>query len=383
MRPTSLSTHLLMLAAGLAIGTGITWYQLRPLPPNGFAMPFEPMGDQRVVGTSVIPDLVERVGAAVVNIDTVTRMVHPPVDSSEQDDPFFFRFFGEGTRPPHTFDARGVGSGFLVDPEGIIVTNFHVVRHATSITVTLSDGRKYVGRLVARDPSTDVAVLRIAAHGLPTLTLGNSSGVRVGEWVIAIGSPLGYPRTVTAGIVSALNRDVPINERVNFIQTDAAINPGNSGGPLISMAGRVIGMNTAIAAEAQGIGFAIPVNTVRQVVAALEAHGRVARAWLGVLVSGGAPQGPSTGSGEGVIVQQVEKGSPAEKAGVLAGDRLLAIDGHGLNEPADLVHYVAGREVGQVVDMLVMRHGQRKRIRLLLTAMPDAEAQQLLPEDDE
>ena len=235
MRPSPVG-YVLVLATGVAVGAGAVAWKSNSASsaPLAVATDTPPIraGAGLPAGTSLIADLVERAAPAVVNIDTVTKERRQVIDPFED-------FFG-GRSPFGTqeFVQKGVGSGFIVDPSGVIVTNNHVVKGATELTVTLNDGRKFAGRVVGRDPSTDVAVVSIAAKNLPTLALGESRTLRVGEWVVAIGSPLGLSKTVTAGIVSALNRDVQINERVSFIQTDAAINPGNSGGPLIDMRGR-------------------------------------------------------------------------------------------------------------------------------------------------
>ncbi|HEY9900207.1 MAG TPA: trypsin-like peptidase domain-containing protein [Pantanalinema sp.] len=315
------------------------------------------------VGTERIADLVERAAPAVVNIDTLTRQ---RVSSG---DPFEDYFFG----PQETLQ-KGVGSGFIVDPGGIVVTNHHVVRNATRLSVTLNDGRKLSGRIVGRDPATDIAVIKIEGKDLPTLALGDSHALRVGEWVVAIGSPLGLSKTVTAGIVSALNRDVSISERVSFIQTDAAINPGNSGGPLIDMNGRVIGVNTAIAAQAQGIGFAIPADTARAIVEQLATKGRVERAWIGVSISELTPERAAQlerAAEPGVLVQRVVPRGPAERSGLRAGDVLVSVDGLKLEKPGDLIRHLAGKKVGETVSLMVSRGGQRRTLSIRLGALPE------------
>lgn len=384
MRPSPVG-YVLVLATGVAVGAGAVAWKSHSASsaPLAVATDTPPIraGAGLPAGTSLIADLVERAAPAVVNIDTVTKERRQVIDPFED-------FFG-GRSPFGTqeFVQKGVGSGFIVDPSGVIVTNNHVVKGATELTVTLNDGRKFAGRVVGRDPSTDVAVVSIAAKNLPTLALGESRTLRVGEWVVAIGSPLGLSKTVTAGIVSALNRDVQINERVSFIQTDAAINPGNSGGPLIDMRGRVIGINTAIAAQAQGIGFAIPADTVRNIVEQLRAKGKVERAWIGVSIGELTPERAQQmfyKSEPGVIVRQVIPQGPAARAGIMEGDVLLEVDGHKLEKPADLIRYLADRRVGDAVTLMVSREGQHKAIKLGLAAMPpEAQAPQAPEQGDE
>ncbi|MBU6429736.1 MAG: trypsin-like peptidase domain-containing protein, partial [Cyanobacteria bacterium REEB65] len=215
----------------------------------------------------IIADLVERVGPAVVNIDTVSKERNPFYSQMQpfMQDPFFGGMwgpFGQMQQTPYVV-RKGIGSGFIIDPDGLIVTNNHVVEGSTQLTVTMPDGTKYKGRVVGKDPGTDLALVKIDAHHLPTLPLANPKSLRVGEYVVAIGSPLGLQHTVTAGILSAMNRDVELNPRVGFLQTDAPINPGNSGGPLLNLRGQVIGVNSAVARGGQGIGFAIPVSTLQ------------------------------------------------------------------------------------------------------------------------
>ncbi len=322
------------------------------------------------LGPSTIADLVERVAPAVVNIDTVTRQKNPMAEM----DPFFHRFFGDGLkRLPQYFEQKGVGSGFLIDPTGLIVTNHHVTSGATTIRVTLNDGRKFDGKVIGKDPGSDLALVKIEGKKLPTLPFAHPKKVRVGEWVVAIGSPLGLSTTVTAGIVSALNRDVAINERVSFIQTDAPINPGNSGGPLLNLQGEVIGVNTAIAARAQGIGFAIPVETVQWVAGELKAKGQVERPWLGVVITELTAERAKQlfrKTEAGVMVRDVTDGSPAAKAGLLEGDIILQVNGKAVTQPSQVIHSLANHHVGDKLRLTVSREGQRKEFTLTLTAMP-------------
>ncbi|HEY9855149.1 MAG TPA: trypsin-like peptidase domain-containing protein [Stenomitos sp.] len=335
------------------------------------------------LGPNTIADLVERVAPAVVNIDTVTRQKNPMAEM----DPFFHRFFGDGLkRLPQYFEQKGVGSGFLIDPSGLIVTNNHVTNGATTIRVTLSDGRKFDGKVIGKDAGSDLALVKIPGKQLPTLAFANPKKVRVGDWVVAIGSPLGLSTTVTAGIVSAMNRDVAINERVAFIQTDAPINPGNSGGPLLNLHGEVIGVNTAIAARAQGIGFAIPTETVQWVANELRRKGQVERPWLGVVITeltADRAKQLYKKADTGVMVRDVADGSPAAKAGLLEGDVILQIDGKDVSEPAQVIHGLANRHVGDKLRLVVNRDGQRKEFTLTLTAMPPQAQEADGPPDSE
>src|SRR5437667_284530 len=296
----------------------------------------------------------DRVTPAVVNVSTVPRK-QPAEEAPER----FREFFGEEfyerffRRRPRE-DTRASGSGVIVDAKGYVLTNNHVIENAQDITVRLSDGRKFTARLVGRDPKTDLAVLKVDARGpLPVAELGDSDQLRVGQWAIAIGNPFGLDRTVTVGIVSATARNrVGVTTYENFIQTDASINPGNSGGPLLNLDGKVIGINTAIVAAGQGIGFAIPANEARTVMAQLIAKGRVVRGWLGIAIQDGndepgvaTPDAGPEGFGlqvealapdsadrlslpfaDGLLVVDVATGGPADRAGLKRGDVIREVD---------------------------------------------------------
>ncbi|MNK67324.1 putative serine protease HtrA [compost metagenome] len=309
------------------------------------------------MGPTTIADLVERAAPAVVNLDTVKRQRNPMRDL----EPFLHGYLGAGRGMPPYFEQRGVGSGFVIDSSGLIVTNNHVTKGVTAITVTFPDGRNFQGKVIGQDPGTDLALVKVEAKGLPTLKFADPRAVRVGEWVVAIGSPLGLSTTVTAGIVSALKRSVAISERVEFLQTDAPINPGNSGGPLLNLKGEVIGINTAIAARAQGIGFAIPVETARFVVSELREKGKVERPWMGLYIQVEA---------SGLKVREVSPGGPAFRAGIQPGDVILELEGKKVSEAVDVTRALGDRRVGESVRVSVSRQGRRQQLILVLGAMP-------------
>ncbi len=318
-------------------------------------------------GPATIADLAERAAPSVVNIDTVERRRNPMMEL----DPFFHGFFGPDGRIPPFLESKGVGSGFVIDADGLLLTNWHVVRSAQRIAVTFPDGRRFQGKVEGHDPATDIALVRIGARDLPVLDVASDDRLRVGDWVVAIGNPLGLSTTVTAGIVSALNRGLAINERVPFIQTDAPINPGNSGGPLIDLRGHVVGMTTAVARNTTGIGFAIPAETLRWALPQLKASGRVSRAWLGVTLDAISPDGVVADKlGSGVIIRSISPASPAAKAGLREGDLVLAVDGHALRDPGELIRSLARKKAGDRVSLLISRAGRQTVIPVDLGAMP-------------
>src|SRR2546423_3755756 len=321
----------------------------------------------------------DRVTPAVVNVSTV-----PKKPSAEETPERFREFFGEEfyerffRRRPRD-DARASGSGVIVDPKGYILTNNHVIENAQDITVRLSDGRKLAGKLVGRDPKTDLAVLKVDAPApLPAAELGDSDRLRVGQWAIAIGNPFGLDRTVTVGIVSATARNrVGVATYENFIQTDASINPGNSGGPLLNLDGKVIGINTAIVAAGQGIGFSIPINEARAVMGQLIAKGRVVRGWLGIAIQDVNDElAVSFGvrEREGVLVADVMKGGPAEVAGLKPGDVIVELNGIKIREVPELQRRVANVAPGASVAVGVVRDRAAQKLRVRVGGMPSGEA---------
>src|SRR3954463_1935157 len=307
-------------------------------------------------------DAVQRASASVVNISTskeVPAPRHPLLN-----DPVFRRFFGEQL-PDEARRASSLGSGVIVSTSGYVITNHHVVEAADEIEVTLADGKKLLAKLVGNDPDTDLAVLRVDSENLPAIPFGASETLRVGDVVLAIGSPFGFSQTVTSGIVSALGRTgLGINTFENFIQTDAAINPGNSGGALIDAAGNLIGINTAIfspSGGSMGIGFAIPVSTAKMVLEQIVKSGSVTRGWIGVeaqAISPAAADSFKLGSTRGALIAGVLRGGPADKAGVKPGDVLLEVQGRPVADPAGMLNLIAALAPGQPAKLRLRRQGQ-------------------------
>jgi serine protease Do len=297
---------------------------------------------------------------------------HRPGDDLGDMREFFERFFGgvprEEDHPGEGFRRRGTGSGFIVAPEGYVVTNHHVILDADQIEVVLKDGRTYPATVIGQDAYTDLALLKIDADAdLPALPMGDSDSLAVGQWVVAIGSPYGLSQSVTIGIVSAKGRVIGSGPYDDFIQTDAAINPGNSGGPLVDLQGTLVGINTAIVASGHGIGFAIPVNLAQPVLTQLRAHGQVTRGWFGVAIQELTPElmdyyaAPGEG---GVLVTEVFAGQPAHKAGMRPQDVILAVAGQPMSSVRDLTYAVAGLEVDQNVDVKIWREGAQLTLSL-------------------
>jgi serine protease Do len=323
-------------------------------------------------------NLAEMVGPAVVNIRTVktVKSSAPQFRNFQrgpfgQEDPFrdfFDRFFGEEFQ--REFKQRSLGSGFVIDKEGYIVTNNHVIENADEIIIKMSNEEELKAEIVGRDPNTDLALLKVKAlNNILPVKLGNSDDLKVGQWVVAIGSPFGLERTVTAGIVSAKGRVIGSGPYDDFVQTDASINPGNSGGPLINMDGEVVGINTAIIAAGQGIGFAIPINLASKVIDQLKASGEVTRGWLGVAIqdlSQEMAEYYGMEKHEGVIVAKVFKGDPADKAGIKEQDIIVEVNGKKIDSTRALTGMIADLKVGQNVDIGVLRNGERKDVSVTI-----------------
>ena len=329
----------------------------------------------------------KKISPAVVYISTVYTMESLPEQYQELfDNEFFRRFFGIPKKKE--YQRRGLGSGFILNEEGYILTNSHVVKKAEEITVTLPDKREFDATVVGSDPMSDVAVIKIEGKNLPTAELGDSSTMQVGDWVIAVGTPYGLSQTVTAGIISAAGRaNIGIVEYEDFFQTDAAINPGNSGGPLVDIHGRVIGINTAIFSKSggyQGIGFAIPVNMAKDIMQSLIEKGHVVRGWLGVSIQPVTKDiADSFGlkKAQGVLVGDVAKDGPADKAGVLRGDIIVSLDGQSVDNPTVLKNSVAQKSVGSKIPLTVIRDGKKKTLQVKIGRLA-SEEQSEKPETD-
>jgi serine protease Do len=326
-------------------------------------------------GPDVIPNIVDSVSPAVVRIDTTTVQSGGQLDPFFND-PFFRQFFGnQFGSPSQQRESKGMGSGFIVSTDGYILTNEHVISGADSIEVTVSSREKpYPAQLVGSDHDLDLAVLKIEPDGeLPTIPLGDSESIRVGSWAIAIGNPYGLDHTVTVGVISAKGRPIRIEDRQyrNLLQTDASINPGNSGGPLLNLNGEVIGINTAINAEAQGIGFAIPSNTVKDVYDELVSKGGVTHPWLGVYlqsVTEDLARYYGLGDQTGAVIASTVNGGPAAKAGLQRGDVITGYNGVDITSPDSLVDQVNATPVGSQVEIRFIRGGQTRSVVVTIEA---------------
>ncbi|PSO47343.1 MAG: serine protease [Cyanobacteria bacterium SW_9_44_58] len=384
-------TYLLILVFGVLLGGG--FYQV--LPSQADTVPNDSVIAQNVPETETpsrqsitnrfVSFAVEQVGDAVVRIDTekVVTQTNPFAD-----DPFFRRFFGDDffQNVPRERRLRGQGSGFIVDSNGIVLTNAHVVKQADQVSVNLKDGRTFNGKVLGADSVTDLAAIKIEGNDLPTAKLGNSDEVRVGDWAIAVGNPLGLDNTVTLGIISTLNRPsakvgIP-DKRLDFLQTDAAINPGNSGGPLLNDRGEVIGINTAIRADANGIGFAIPVNKAKSIYPRLVEGKNVSHPYIGIRMVTLTPDlakeinnDPNSGllipEVEGVLVMQVQQNTPAEQSGLRRGDVITKIEGTRITSAQQLQRLVENSNVGERLNFTVRRGNQMETVAVYPAELDD------------
>ncbi len=379
-----LSTHVLAIVLGVILAVSslrVLPSQAEPVPKAFSSTPATVAQVQApkatVQSNSFVTAAVNRVGPAVVRIDTertVTRRVPDPF----LEDPFFRRFFGDGfpqQLPPERL--QGIGSGFIIDRSGEVLTNAHVVAQADKVSVTLKDGRILEGKVQGVDEVTDLAVVKINGGDLPVAALGDSTGVQVGDWAIAVGNPLGFDNTVTLGIVSTLKRSsaqvgIP-DKRLDFIQTDAAINPGNSGGPLLNDQGEVIGINTAIRPDAMGIGFAIPINKAKTIKDQLMRGEKVAHPYLGIQMETLTPQLAQQNNNDpnspiqipeinGVLVVRVLPNSPSATAGLRRGDVIVQVDGQSVTKAEQLQSFVEDTTVGQVLQIKVRRGNQTQQL---------------------
>ena len=343
-------------------------------------------------GTEQFPsfaDLVEKLQPSVVNISTTNtvRQQSPfrrgPGGPGGNDpyNEFFEKFFGGGNSPQKEYKRQGLGSGFIMTEDGYVVTNNHVIDKADDIEVVLQNGDKYEAKVVGKDPKTDLAVLKFEPdQEIQPVKFGDSDSenLRIGDWVIAIGNPFGLGYTVTAGIISAKGRSLGLGVYDDFIQTDASLNPGNSGGPLFNLKGEVVGVNTAIVARGQGIGFAIPIDLAEFVIEQLKSDGKVARGWLGVYVQKVTPEIASSfglKENEGALVSDLSPDGPAEKAGIKRGDVVVEFNGKKVKDVSDLTNLAAETAPGSDVDVKIVEDGKTKTIKVKLEEFPDQKAQ--------
>jgi serine protease Do len=373
------------LAAG-AFVLALMFLGLTGFPSQGWGKAFwkeseaGAAGKPSVAGLPSLADLVEGLKRTVVNIQVSKKVQTGPLPFFRgprgERDPFrdfFERFFGD--QVPKEFEQKGLGSGVVISKDGYVLTNNHVVEGADEIRVRLPEGQgEYSAKVVGADATTDLALLRIEPEkDLHAAVLGDSDSLRVGEWVIAIGNPFGLEHTVTAGIVSAKGRVIGSGPYDDFIQTDASINPGNSGGPLFNLQGEVVGINTAIVASGQGIGFAIPINVAKEELPQLREKGKVTRGWLGVQIQGWEPgmaQKFGLKEERGALVGRVIEGEPAEKAGIRKGDVILEVEGHRIKDTKDLLNTVARLQPGQKAKVTVWRDGKELSLTVELGERP-------------
>lgn len=334
--------------------------------------------------TAQLPDfteLVEKQGAAVVNISTTQsarNAAAPQIPQLDENDPFyeFFRRFIPNPGP-REFQTQSLGSGFIISNDGYILTNAHVVDAADEVTVRLTDKREFKAKVIGADRRTDVALIKIEAGNLPIVQFGDPGKLKVGEWVVAIGSPFGFDNTVTAGIVSAKGRSLPQENFVPFIQTDVAVNPGNSGGPLFNMKGEVVGINSQIYSRTggfMGLSFAIPIDVANGIAQQLRTTGKVTRGRIGVVIQPVTKEladGFGLGKPQGALVNSVEKGGPADKAGIEAGDVILTFDGKAVNASEDLPRVVGGARPGNKVTVRIWRNKAARDMQVTVAELTD------------
>jgi serine protease Do len=384
MKKRSLIISLILVGTLLGVGLlGLahqhSWAQVQVEPPQYLA-------------PETFANLAKATAGAVVNISTEKvvknkfreffgqeqhqqgpEMPFGPQGPFENFRDFFNKFFG---KMPRTFKTRSLGSGFIIDPKGYVVTNNHVVAGAEKIKVILVGGKEYKATVKGRDPKTDLALIRIVnpPPNLPYLQFGDSNAIQVGDWVMAVGNPFGLGHTVTQGIISAKGRVIGAGPYDNFLQTDASINPGNSGGPLLNLKGQVIGINTAILATGQGIGFATPSNIAKFVIPQLRKRGKVIRGMIGVEVQNVTPELAKTfgmSEARGALVAQVNPGSPAQKAGMHRGDIIIAFNGHPIHEMNELPRLVADTPPGSKATVKILRHGKEMTLHLTIVELKE------------
>jgi serine protease Do len=331
-------------------------------------LPDVPRPASIAAGAASFADVAERINPAVVNIDATSNR------KDSRDSQRFFRRSPEDVPRDFEGPSRGAGSGFIIDRDGFILTNHHVIENASRITVTLADGRGYRAEVVGTDPAIDIALLKIeGAHDLPEAPLGNSDDLRVGEWVCAIGNPLGYVHSVTVGVVSFIGRKLFDASLDDYIQTDAAINFGNSGGPLIDSRGQVVGINSAVSSRTSSIGFAVPINQAVAILPQLKASGRVSRGYMGILltdVTPGLQRALNLTVAQGALVHDFTGDSSAERSGLRVYDIVTEVDGQNITRNEDLIRYISARQPGSVVRVQLSRDGRRMTVPVRLMERP-------------
>jgi serine protease Do len=374
-------------AFGLAIPGRVQW--LKPSLPGVAETMAAPAPVSMTVGPSTpesFADIAQKLRPTVVNVKVVKKVKNADFSRPEMPEgpmqDFFERFFNQMPMPQNPQAPRtqqGMGSGVIISPEGYILTNNHVVEGADEVSITMADRKEYKGRIIGRDPQTDLAVLKIdAKESFPASTLGDSDNLKVGDWVVAIGNPFGLDHTVTAGIVSAKGRVIGAGPYDNFIQTDASINPGNSGGPLLNLRGEVIGINTAIIPQGQGIGFAIPVNTIKPLIPQLETKGSVTRGFIGVNIQSLTPalaKSLNLPDQKGALVADVSDNTPAARAGIKRGDVIVSFNGQDVVDSQSLPALVAATPVDQQATVTVIRNGEKLQLPVKIGELPSQRAE--------
>ena len=379
------SISLILLGGGIVLGSNYIMSSPRIVASTPFKeiAQTQSSSDVAIVPQNFVTDVVNNVGSAVVRINAsrTVALSRPPAF-----DPSFRRYFGSQIpNLPDTQVQKGTGSGFIVSSDGLILTNSHVLDGADKVTVTLTDGRTVEGKVMGQDNLTDLAVVKIEEEGLPTVVFGDSEALQIGEWAIAIGNPLGLDNTVTTGIISATGRNsmqIGVGDkRIDFIQTDAAINPGNSGGPLLNAKGEVIGINTAIIKNAQGLGFAIPINSAKDIAEQLIANGKVEHSFLGIRMSSITPElkqqlksqyNFEIGADEGVLVVEVIPNSPAAKAGLRQGDIISAIEGEEVTLPNEVQKIVEQTSAGDTLNLQLIRQNKTADLAVEVGILPNS-----------
>lgn len=360
------------VAAGLAFGLIVVWAGVAhaALAPDSFS----------TLARKVSPSVVWIASTQEMDVQSQTPELPSALPEGAPFEKFFRQFRNRQSHSSHPQVARALGSGFVIDPSGYIVTNNHVIDHATSVKVKLADGGEYDAKIVGSDQLTDLALLKIeTGKALPAVPFGDSDKAEVGDWVMAVGNPFGLGGTVTAGIVSARGRKIQAGPYDDFLQIDAPINKGNSGGPLFNLDGEVIGVNTAIYSPnggSVGIGFAIPSNLVEPVIAQIRSNGRVERGWLGVQIQGVTPEIAGAMGLEhaaGALVSEVVENSPAERAGLKSGNVIVGMDGETIDDPQDLARIVAQRPAGSEVKLSLWRDGEKQSVIATTGKMPPGE----------